>query len=69
MAREGLFLGNRIDARGSWAMISRAGGLEGKSAKNQAPIGYADTAWSIMGPMRSTPAQVKGETQAGNLAK
>ena len=49
---------------GSWAMISRPGGPGGKSAKNQAPIGYAGTAWAVMGLMRSSPAPSKAEIPA-----
>lgn len=54
---------------GSWAMTSRPGGPGGKSAKNQAPIGYAGTAWAVMGLMRSSPAPVKAEVPADKAAK
>jgi len=54
---------------GSWAMISRPGGPGGKSAKNQAPIGYAGTAWAVMGLMRSSPAPLKTEIPADKAAK
>jgi hypothetical protein len=69
IAKAHAYLVKSQDASGSWAMISRAGGPGGKSAKNQAPIGYAGTAWAVMGLMRSSPAPVKSETPAGNAAK
>ena len=54
---------------GSWAMTSRPGGPGGKSAKNQSPIGYAGTAWAVMGLMRSSPAPLKTEIPADKAAK
>ena len=56
IAKAQAFLVKSQEAAGSWAMISRPGGPGGKSAKNQAPIGYVGTAWAVLGLMRSTPA-------------
>ena len=69
IAKAQVFLVKSQDAGGSWAMTSRPGGPGGKSAKNQAPIAYAGTAWAVMGLMRSTPAASKSETPAGRAAK
>lgn len=63
------FLVKSQEAPGSWAMISRPGGPGGKSAKNQAPISHAGTAWAVLGLMRSTPAASKAESPAGQAAK
>jgi len=53
IAKAQAFLVKSQQENGSWTMTSRPGGPGGKSAKNSAPIGYAGTAWAVMGLMRS----------------
>jgi len=55
IAKAQAFLVKSQQENGSWTMASRPGGPGGKSAKNSAPIGYAGTAWAVMGLMRSAP--------------
>ncbi|HMC09929.1 MAG TPA: prenyltransferase/squalene oxidase repeat-containing protein, partial [Pirellulaceae bacterium] len=69
IAKAHSFLVKSQDASGSWAMISRPGGPGGKSAKNQAPIGYVGTAWAVLGLMRSMPSLSKSETPAVKAAE
>ena len=69
IAKAQVILVKSQEVAGSWAMTSRPGGPGGKSAKNQAPIGYAGTAWAVLGLMRSTPAPAKSEIPTDKAAK
>jgi hypothetical protein len=53
------FLAKTQREDGGWAMVSRAIMRDGKPPKNLEPITHADSAWAVMGLVRSTPIEIK----------
>lgn len=59
------FLVKTQGSDGSWTMVSRPNGRDGKPAKNLEPITHAASAWAVIGLARTSPSKLDDPKKLG----